>query len=96
MDYVWRASVPPEAVGTWYQQMGMIPISVAQVPKEFWKMPADWSEMPPWWDPKPVAGSTYYMDPAFKPRSVINEQLDCLSMYDPSTQTLYVWSQFDF
>jgi hypothetical protein len=95
-DFVWRAKAPPEAVKCLQQVVHVNAISEAQVPSQFWKMPRDWSEMPNWWDPTPVDGAEYYMSPSFVPRSVINGNLDCVAMYDPERQILYVWSQWDY
>ena len=95
-DHVWKAKVSPEAVKSLQDVARMNAIHLGQVPNQFWNMPPEWSDMPGWWNPQPVDGAEYYMSPTFVPRSVINENLDCVAMYDPDRQMLYVWSQWDF
>lgn len=95
-DVLWRAKVPPEAIGCLKTSMKLKPITENQVPSEFWNMPPDSSETPSWWDPKPIAGAEYYMSPTFVPRRVGNGRLDGIVMYEPAEQRVYVWSQFDF
>jgi hypothetical protein len=95
-DFVWKAKTSPEAVSCLQELALMNAISVSQVPIQFWSMPPERSDMPKWWDPKQVRGAQYYMSPTFVPFSVANEKVDCVAMYDPNRQLLYVWSQFDF
>jgi hypothetical protein len=95
-DHVWQAKAPPEAIPILTKSMNLKPITEAQVPAEFWKMPPSRSEIPTWWRPKPLEGAEYYMTPTFIPGDVRNDGLDGVVMYDPQQQRIWVWSQFDF
>jgi hypothetical protein len=95
-DYLWQAKAPPEAISILTASLKLKPITVAQVPPEFWKMPPSRSETPSWWQPKQIPGGEYYMSPTFVPGDVRNEGIDGVVMYDPQQQRVWVWSQFDF
>lgn len=95
-NFMWRAKVTEEAVECLKQSARLQRITQQQVPVEFWHIPADWSETPEWWDPRPVAAAEYYMSPTFTPRQTGADLLDCVVMFIPETQHVYVLSQWDF
>jgi hypothetical protein len=95
-DFLWQAKASPAAVECLRNVALMKPIHRDRVPNQFWRMPSAWSEIPGWWKPKPDGQAQYLMSPTFVPRNVHSDRLDCIAMYDPDQQMLYVWSQWDF
>jgi hypothetical protein len=95
-NYVWRADTSKRAVQHLQTVARMRPISKAQVPPWFWKVPPSRSTMPNWWNPTATPAAEFYMTPEFPTQSYLNGDLNCCAMYNPADGSLYVMTQFDF